>query len=273
MDPLRGILAVALPAVIAGALLLLVRRRWAGALAVSLGAVAGIVALFAPRMFDSPTPLIALVALAGGVAGAVPVGRARVAVLAALAALPPLVALWFLDPDYMPRSTKLAWGAGEAVVTFATLVALDAWAGRRESYGAPVVLWVVAAGGALAVAISVHVSGGQVAGSVAATLGALAVLTFLKPQEGAVRAAMPVVGSVLASTWLVAHHMQDFAIAATAILLGAPLLAWTGELAKKRRELISGAVVLAAVLVAVGLSLNPEHWQALGFKKTEARGE
>ncbi|MEZ0228841.1 MAG: hypothetical protein ACAI25_09465 [Planctomycetota bacterium] len=266
-DELRFGLAVALPAVTAGVLLLLVRRPCAGALAAALGAVVAVLVLFAPAKLVGPAapaaPLLALVALGGAGVGLVPPGKVRVALLAALAAMTPVVGLWLLSEENMPRSTKLLWGAGEAVAVFLGALSLDVWSGRREGAGRPVVLWVLAAGGAVAVAREAYPSGGMLVAGMAAVLGALAVFAWWKPVEGRFRAAVPAVATVLAGSWLVAHHMNDFRPVETGLLLGAPLLVWAGELAPKGKSLVSGVAVLAPVAVAVYLAFPKVS--ALGY--------
>ncbi len=263
-EEVRYGLAVALPAVTAGVLLLVVKRPWAGALAAALGAVAAVLALFAPaKLVGSAAPLLALLAVLGAGVGAVAPGKARVVLLAALAAVTPVIGLWFLSEDFMSRRAKLAWGAGEAVVIFLGALSLDVWAGRSERPGRPIVLWVLAAGGAVAVAREAYPSGGMLAAGVAAVLGALAVFAWWKPVEGRFRAAVPAIATVLAGSWLVAHHMNDFRPVETGLLLGAPLLVWAGEPMGKARTIVSAIAVAAPVGVAVYLAF-PEK-SALGY--------
>jgi hypothetical protein len=262
MDPRTAILGVVVPAVVAGAALLL-QRRWAGGLALALAAIAGALVVFWGQLGSEVAPRLALVGVGAALVGAVPSTKVRLSLLALLAAAAPAVVLYAVPRETLNVHQKVGWGALEAVIIFAGAASLDLWAARTESIAAPITVWVLAAGGAGAVALAGYVSGGQLAGAVAAGLGALAVLSWFRPVPGRIQAAMAVAANVLPGVWLVGYYLSELP-AWVGILLGlAPLAVWISELPKRFLAPVIMALVVSA---GVAATVPNEMWAQLKAK-------
>ncbi|HZU96113.1 MAG TPA: hypothetical protein VFF73_05345 [Planctomycetota bacterium] len=261
-------LAVLVPAFVAGAALLL-RRPFAGAWGFALAVVAGIVVLFHATLAEAIVPRLALVAILAAVAGSVGKREGlRLGLLALASIAGPAVVLQVVPAETLSLKEKLVWGGAEALSIFAITAAVDLRAKTLEGPGLPILLWVVASGGALALADGGgDEKGGLLGASVAGALGALGVLSFVLPTPGAGRAAAPVVTTVLGSLWVFGYHLAYLPLAAGVVLLAAPALVWSGVIVKKRQALLAAPAIVAATAVAVWLSPPWELLKEMGFKK------
>jgi hypothetical protein len=260
MDPLIATLGVAVPAILAGVVLLAVRRSWSGALALGLAVLAGALVVLGVPAFPPKEPhywfgFLSLAAALGAIERPAPV-KWGLAVLLSVGAS--LAVLHYVPAERLERFTP--WLAAYALGVFVVRAALEPLARRKEGLAIPLALWIVASGGAVATAMAGFIGGGQVGGMVAAGLGALAFFAWWRPVEGRNAAAVPVVATVLPAIWLDGYWMAELTPTAGLLLAGAPLGAWAGALpplAKRPRlaVLASCAGVAIPVAIAVALSL------------------
>jgi hypothetical protein len=252
VDPLTLVLGVAVPALVAGAVLL-VRRRWLGGVALALAYLAGTLVIFRDDLGREKPPRLAVVGLLAAAIAAIADPRRRRALFVLPAALGPALALYAVARETLPLGAKIGHGVLEAAISYAGILTFDIWASRREHFAQGILAWFLAAAGAVAVAIPSWVGGGQAAGTVAAGLGALVVLSLWKPVEGRIHSALPVALALLPGVWALAYHLSGFPLSATLLLALAPLGLWIGEVTKKR--VLGPITVTVLVAVAVGIAI------------------
>lgn len=267
MDPttyaLRGVLA---PAVWAGALLLAgwvsartegERRGWLGALAVGGGyllgyaLVLGGVPRFPPAGAEAALfHLGAAAVLVGLLEGRSP--AARRALRAGLSLAAPWVLLRrMVDQWEQTRVVMELLLLGAALLVAWSL--LEAWARRRPGASVPLVLWLSASGAAWILFLGKSAKLGQLAGALAGTLGAAAVVSWLRPAL-VLAGGAGVAAWVLGSLAITGGYLTSLPREAAALLFAAPLSGWLGELGPVRRMAPARAVVARLLLVAAPLA-------------------
>lgn len=237
---LSALLAVAVPALVAGAALAAARgRRWGGALAAGAAFVAGGLLVAGVPAFPPPEAspallwLALLAAAAGAVEGAVPRPvrwglRALVAASVAVALLSFLVGT---GRRFAAWGEAAPWMAGSAAAIFALGAALDAWAARHETGpAAPLALGIVAAGGGGALFLSGSALLAQQTGALGAAAGAAFLVALARPGWSGARGATAVAAALLPGLWLAGYFYSDLPAASALLLAAAPLAAWVSEL-------------------------------------------
>jgi hypothetical protein len=261
VDPKTAVLGVAVPAVLAGTIRLALKKPWAGALALALAAFAGSLIVlgfsFPPREPQHWFGLLGLATGLGALSRPRAIGWLAWCVLSAAGAL---AVLGYVPVERLSRGGAVGWGVAYSVGSLAVGLGLERLAARRERLALPIALWVVAAGGAVAVALAGFIGAGQVAGAVAAGLGALVFFSWWRPLDGRVHAATPAVAFLLPAIWLDGYWMADLTPAAGLLLGAAPLGGWAAELPllKERPKLAAAACILgvaAPTAIAVVLSI------------------
>src|SRR5258708_5444143 len=133
MDPRWVLLGVAVPAVLAGAVLL-VKRRAAGSVALALAVISGILITFRESLSSEVAARLAFVALAAAPVGAISRARIRLPLLALVSALAPAIVLYAVPRETLSVGQKIGWGALEAAVVAASAVSIDLWTARWQSF-------------------------------------------------------------------------------------------------------------------------------------------
>ncbi len=256
MDPRTVILGVAVPALVAGAALL-VRRRWLGGPALALAYLAGTIIIFWGGLATELAPRLAAVGLLAAAITAITNPKYRLALLALPAVLGPSIVLWAVPKETLSTGAKVGVGALEAAISYAGMVTFDLWSIRREHFAQVSIAWLVASAGAVAVAIAGYVGGGQAAGGLAAGLGALFVLSFWKPVDGRIHNALPVAFALLPGVWMLGYHFSELPAIAGILLGVAPLGLWVGEITKKRWLGPLALTVILAVGVGIAIASAP----------------
>ena len=278
---LRG---VVLPAVLAGAVLLVAwwpRKggagatgpvgggHWGGAVGLALGYVLGHSLLVGFPSFPATESTqwlvwLALGAMALGLADAL-IRVPESARWAARAASSLLVSWLILRPltvsTWNGALVSALWigGAALAVLAFWTLV--DRAVRARPGAGMPIAFLALTSGGSAVLLLSASVLLAQLAGVVAATLGAAMVLAFVRPDLSLERGAVPVVGVLLPALWLNGYFYAEMPLASALLLTLAPAALWLGRLGPLRdlrrwkSAIAHVGAVLAPVLLALGLAL------------------
>lgn len=276
MDPtsqpeLFVLLVMIAPAALAGVLMLvgtLVRRgkplAWFGALAAALAyAVGHFFALPAPPSFPPAASNDALfwtafIALAAGLAIGLRV-RSRLSG-AGIVALASAAATYFVLQRVAGR-----WSAAEQAQTFGGVALLSAiaWFGADRTASAargvtaPLLLWIVATGVALAQALSGAASYASYTAALAAVLGAAIVLAFLRRETNYSDGLVAVVVTQIAALCAAGVHLAELPRGAGAALIVAPAFsALVGEpraqsLGAKKALIVRAALVGAVVIAAV----------------------
>jgi hypothetical protein len=258
VDPLWVLLGVAVPALLAGTVLL-AKGRAAGSFALALAVLAGVLITFRESLSSEVAARLAFVALAATPVGAIPRPWIRLPLLAVVSALAPAIVLYAVPHETLSVGQKLGWGTLEAAIVAASAISIDLWAARWQSFTVPISLWGFASGGSAAVLLGHYLGGALLAGAVAAGLGALAVLSWWRPSPERLQGAVPVVATVLAGVWLCSYHFADLP-APSGFLLGlAPLGVWVGELTKRRWLTPIALLVPVAVAIALSAHANPSY--------------
>jgi hypothetical protein len=267
---LRGLLA---PALFAGVLLLLAwvsrdsaeqaSRGWLGALALGGAYLIGQAAIsglppFPPiqaddRLFWVVASAVALAAVDGLL------GDRRVPRLVLRAAFSCFV-VWYLLARLLQRRELpevVTWVAGLGAALFLGWSALAAWASRRAGASVPLVLWFTTSALSVALLLSHTAKYAQMAGTLAACLGAAVVVAWLRPSFALGGGAASIVAVLhasfcIAGVWLAATPLPT----ESALLLAvAPFLAAAAEVGPLSK--LSPSKAAAARLALVGLFLAP----------------
>ncbi len=154
-------------------------------------------------------------------------------------------------------------GVSEPVLTvgglaFALLVlwlALAAWSERCAGASIPLVLWWVTSAGSIALLLSGSIVYAKFAGILAATLGACAVVAWLRPAFLLGAGAAGVVVTLDACLWIAGVWISELPATVAILLALGPLLSMAGELGPVAR--LSPRKAVLARLVLSSLSLLP----------------
>ncbi len=237
------VLAVLLPALITG-ILLLAFSRLAGeergpglgcAIGLALGFAAGQVVLVGwPGWFpvDATYRLLHLALAAGAVGVAAVVGKPRPAPEWILRGVLAVLLLGLLLRSVMEHrwegSEDVVWLAGlfVAVVLFGSVLEHLAQATRGAAL--PLLLILLASAGSVALVLARSAFLGQLAGSLAAALGAVGTVALLRPATSLSRGGVPVVSTVLLGLWMCGYFFASLPAASALLLWLAPAAAALG---------------------------------------------
>ncbi|MEO6437010.1 MAG: hypothetical protein ABIP55_14805 [Tepidisphaeraceae bacterium] len=150
--------------------------------------------------------------------------------------------------------TRTAFFAAGAV---AWLGLMEALASRVKGATLPLLLWICAVGAALAVINAHSLLLGQLVGTVAAALGAIALLGLWFRNLTLARGGVLALAVVLLGLILCGHLYADLSQRDLILLAAAPLMAWAGELPFLKRGGVRFAVRLIAVLLVLAIPLVP----------------
>lgn len=275
MDPVTiGLFGVLLPALAAGLVLAAGWRvwtrqpegidgRWAGAPALALAFVVGTVGISGlpvlPGGDQTPTGLdwLAWLALLAGLLLALQrrLGRWGGALRGVLAILTiELVLRNKITAAWSEGSEGIQWVLGLLALLFVDWLALERLA-RRPGASGPLVLWLLAAtlGGLSALSGSVTI--GQLAGALAAGLGAAVVAAWWRPRVSLSGPGVGVATVVLFGLALNAHFFSYTTGLDVLLFAAAPLFGLLAGLPKLRRESGWAQTLLTLALVAVPISV------------------
>jgi len=231
-------------------------RGWVAALAVAAGYAAGHAAILGLPPFPpiDVTHWAFYIALAAGMLCGLPwpgggTAGGRAALRAALALAVPLVVLWPRARHAWSLPQSALWLAGSALAIFALSAALESLVGRRGARGVPPGLTVGTALASATLLASGSALVAQLAGALAAPLGALAVGAWLWPARSALGAALPF-ASLFSTLLLLGFHYVEMPASSALLLALFPLSPWLVELAPLRR--LPGRAQSAAATVLCG---------------------
>ena len=176
------------------------------------------------------------------------------------------------------RPLTATWGAGTSVLwilavgagIFAFWSLADRAVRDRPGAGMPIAFLALTAGGSAVLLLSASALLAQLAGVVAATLGAAMVLAFWRPSVSLERGAVPVVGVLLPALWVSGHFYAEMPLASAALLLVAPAALWLGRIGPFRdwtrwkSALAHVGAVMAPVILALGLAALGQSTDAGG---------
>jgi hypothetical protein len=261
---------VLIPALVAGTVLVLARalpwqgsgaRAGGGALACGAAFAAGHIGMLGPPSWPPAGAMATLLwvalgaAVLGGLEGFLPPPERRVLRLLASAALP-----FVLLPGPL-ASWSLMEGAANAAALTAVTVALWSHLGAISARQAAAPFFLLACAVSAATSAVALSSGSaliaQLAGVLAAALGAAFALGCLRPRARADRGAAAVTAVVLAGLWTGAFHLGEAPLASIALLAGASLTGWLLELRplKDAAPWKAAIIGLAAALPLLGLAV------------------
>jgi len=267
-----AILAVLLPAILAGVLVLILSRRddrgpgLGIALGLALGFAAGQVALVGwPGLLPvDATYRVFHLAFAGAVVGICEVlwkGKAPLlwALRAALAAL----VLGFLLRSVMEHTWEgnadVLWLSGLFVAVLVFAAPLEHLARTTRGFEAPLLLVLLISAGSAALVLGHSAFLGQLAGSLAAALGAVGVVALMRPSVRLAPGGVPVVTAVFSALVLCGYFFATLpATSAVLLALGpaAAALGGVGPLAKRPSwQVLVLRVVLLLVVAGVAVYL------------------
>ncbi|MHC4576133.1 MAG: hypothetical protein ACYTFD_05925 [Planctomycetota bacterium] len=260
MDIPREVLLEILPAAAVSGVVLVVTWRWRArawpvALAVGAGyATSHALARGLPALLPADaTQLLFHFALAGALLGLVEAsGRLPAAgtwiVRALLAGLVPWLLLRSLTRHTWETTGEAAAWLGGLGLGLLCLWSLLEWrAPRLTGFPQPLVLLIVAGGGALALQFARSGLLGQMSGALAAALGPVVLLGMLTPGLSLRRGAVPVLVLVTAALWMSGHFFAELPAASALLLAATPLVA-------VRRGWVSALLAVVPVAVAVYLA-------------------
>lgn len=267
-----AILAALVPAAVAAVLLALVFRVWRrgsaaggahGSIPVALAAAfcSGAVLLYG---WPTVPPVAAtdwLFLLLVGVAALAAVDaswRAPTAVrwlvgLAVSLAVPRLLFQQMLTHTWTGADGWI-WTGSLGVALFVVWTGLETLASRVPGPFLPLALTLVASTAALALLTSGSALLGQLAGALAAGLGALFLLTLLRRDLAIARGGVAVPAVALGGLVGIGYFYAELPWTAALLLLGAPLLGWLGELRPLRRLGPWSALAIRTLLVVPALA-------------------
>jgi hypothetical protein len=279
------LLGVVLPAGLAGALLLFLWRPWEKG-AGSLGAWAGPLALgagtlLAQILIQGIPPLppleathwIPLLVLAAAVLGALVNALKlpawlRHALAAGFSALIPFLTLRPLLGSGWSALEAAAWLGGSAAGIFLLWTVLEAAAHQTQGPVVPVALGAITAGTALVLVLTGSILLGQLAGGLAASLGAVALLALWNPERSLGRGGVAPWVTAFAALWLNGAVYSEMTILPGVLLASAPLLVLLARLGRLRalKGWLAATVVamLAALPVAAAVLLAWRVSAAMG---------
>jgi len=270
-----GLWGLLVPALFTGAVLLLAwvsrqaaeqaSRGWLGALAVGgaflLGQAAALGGLPQLPPAQADDRLFWLVAGAVALAGVESLLAERRWPRLVLRGVYPFFVPWFLLARLLERRETVAVG-GLGLALLLGWSALAAWSARRPGASVPLVLWSVTSGGALALLFSHTAKYAQLAGILAACLGAAVVVAWIRPSFALGAGAAGVVAVLLACFWIAGVWLAatPLPVESAVLLAVSPLLATAAEvgplsrLAPRKAVLARLALASAALVPAVFLA-------------------
>lgn len=248
------------PALVAGAVLALgwrAGRPWVAALAVAAGYVAGHAAIIGvpPLPPIDATHWAFHVAWMAGLVAFLP-GSARRALLALGV---PVIVLWPRISQAWSVGVSAAWLIGSALVLYSSAAGLESLEGRRAARCLPLGLTVGVSLASVTLLLSGSALVAQLAGALAATLGALTVGTWLWPERSPSGAVLPFL-AIFSTLLLVGIHYVEMPLASAILLVLFPLSVALVDLGALRRlpnaaafagaALLGGAPAALAALIA-----------------------
>ncbi|HKE01255.1 MAG TPA: hypothetical protein VKE69_09615, partial [Planctomycetota bacterium] len=224
MDPTQALLfGVALPAAVAGVALLVAgvtRLRFLAAAAVALAFAAAFVEIvgrpsFPPKESTHWLPWVAAAAVAAALLEPSPLLGKAVRAIACVAV--PVVFLSRL-PGSWTEPTRVVWAAALVGGTAVVWLSLDGLARAAAPSAMLAATWIVAAASAVAIGLSGSAVLGQLAGAVAAALGAALVLCVWKPASAVAPGVVPAVALLLPALWICGRFFAELPLSAMACL-------------------------------------------------------
>ena len=144
-------------------------------------------------------------------------------------------------------------------LTLVGWTALERVAKQTPGAGAPLVLWTLAAGLALCSLWSSSGLYAQLAGAVAAAMGAALVLAWLRPGTWFAGGGAGLAWGLLAGIGMAAHFYAQLGTTEVLLLAGAPLCALVPDLPLLRKQSDARRVALRFLLVAVPVALAAQR--------------
>jgi len=259
------LLGMALPAVVSGTVLLVTWRRrpplaggrWSGAVALSIGYVAGHLGIaglppFPPIEATQGLAYLALAAMMLGLVDALcrknPAWR-RWGLRLLLAG----ATVWLLLRSIL----SLAWMIALSVALLAFWAQLEVLAERQPGAGLPLLLLVVTAATSVILLVSGSALLGQLGGGLTAAIAASGVVAWRSPTFSLSRGATPVVSVLLAGLWLNGSFYAETPLTSVALMALSLTAAWVGQaervqrLARWQANLVRGGAVLIPLVLAV----------------------
>jgi len=263
IGPSEILLLFLVPATLAGLALMIGARseppgRRIGALGVGCGFLGGYLGLFGelPALppHDAGQGLFYVVLAATLAAWFEGSGRAG-----PLARLPLRVLVATLAPLLYLKNLVKNWNGDEVLehvgpIALAILIVwsgMDALARKRPGATVPLSFWLAATGASVGLLISTFAVNSQLAGTLAAILGAATVASWIWPRATLAGGAAGVVAVTLAMLCAGGVHLSALPPFAGLALVLAPLAAWLGELLGAGRMSPRKAVLLRLALVAL----------------------
>lgn len=276
---------VLLPAVIAGVVWLVSYRlwdrhapaengHWGGAIAFGFGYLAGHAALVSWPGFPPSSAEEWLAALGVPLAiiaanerfwGAKPWAAWPVRVICLMLFIWPQ-SLSLFEYRWSPRETML-WLGGMAVAVSILWELTERLARRRAGFMLPAILWLVTVAASIALVWTGSAMLGQLAGALAAILGAAVVLTLWAPKLSLAFGAVSMWVLLFTGLLWQGRFYSELGLGSAVCFLAAPVFAWAGEwpALQAKPAWTRGAVRLIAVLIplAIGLFLAWRYWSTL----------
>ncbi len=275
------LLGMALPAVVSGTVLLAAWRRrtplvggtWSGAIALSIGYVAGHIGVAGLPPFPptEATQWLAYLALAGMGLGLVDtLYQKNPAWLRwGLRLLLAGAVVWLLLRPVFEHTWGPAKGIVWMVALGVTLLAfwgqLEALAERQPGAGLPLLLLIVTAASSAILLVSGSALLGQLCGALTAVIGASLVVAWRAPTFSLSRGAPPVVSVLLGGLWLNGYFYAEAPLTSLLLMALSPTAVWVGQTERVQRlapwqaNLVRvGAVLIpAALAVIVAVQASP----------------
>jgi hypothetical protein len=264
VSPAFLLVGLLVPALVAGAALFVGwRSRRVGALGLGVGFLVGFPAVVGAWPTLPPrdgTQALFYVAL-GVTLAAWFEGRRRGASSTPL--FPPRVVIAFLVPLLVLSKLIKHWEPTESVrhVSVAAAALLTLWTGadalaeRRKGASLPLVFWLAATVASASLLVSGVAVISQLAGTLAATLGAAVVASWLRPELSFSRGPIAVPAALLAALCIGGVHLAELPPLTGLLLVLAPLAAWFAELGPLSRLPARRAVLVRLAFVALPLAL------------------
>lgn len=227
-----GVMLVGLSPWRAGAARNPARGRWAAAVALAAGYVAGQWGLGGLPPWDVATGDVSLSLMALAVIGAaVGVLDSRVGAPTAIRWLVRLavsgcVAWLLLRPLIAAHGSHLRFVLQGGLIVLAVSVlwtVLDFFAAREQGPSLVIVILLLGAGGSTTLALSGAATTAQLGVVLLAALGALLLVLWWAPAVGRLRSAIPVVALVTVAQWTIGLHYAEMPVTSFVLLAGAPI--------------------------------------------------
>lgn len=152
----------------------------------------------------------------------------------------------------------MLWAVGLAVALLGLAASSEALVLRRPGAALPLALWATSAGSSIALVLSGSLLQGQLAGAIAATLGATIVLEWWRPESHAGRGLGHGATTLLGALWIAGRFYSELPASCAGLLVLSLVAPWAAELPPARR--IEGR---RAALLRLALALVPAALAAL----------